>query len=64
MTQHATGGSRVPNNTKLTWKEFCQRLHAAGIQDDDEIDKIDISWGRPEDIECRKDRDFGWQILL
>ncbi len=49
---------------KLTWGELKRRLEAAGVRDEDEIDRIDISWGNPEAIECVHDEDFGWRIIL
>ena len=49
---------------KLTWKELKQLIEAAGVQDDDEIDSVDISWGDADQFEARKDDDFGWQIRL
>ncbi len=49
---------------KLTWYELKRLIESAGVQGDDEIDKIDISWGSIEELECRKDEDFGWQIRL
>ena len=56
--------TNVPNYPKLTWAELKEILINQGIQDTDEIDRIDISWGRPEDVECKKDKDFGWQVFL
>lgn len=56
--------TNVPNYPKLTWAELKEILINQGIQDSDEIDRIDISWGRPEDVECKKDKDFGWQVFL
>ena len=49
---------------KLTWQELKNLIESYGVQADDEIDKIDISWGSIEELECRKDEDFGWQIRL
>ena len=49
---------------KLTWQEIKVLIESAGVQANDEIDKIDISWGASEELECRKDEDFGWQIRL
>lgn len=49
---------------KLTWQELKALIEAAGVLADDEIDKIDISWGAIEELECHKDEDFGWQIRL
>ena len=50
--------------TKLTWKEFKTLCEQKGVQDNDELDSIDISWGDIEYFECKKDEDFGWQITL
>ena len=49
---------------KITWGELKRLAERVGIQDDDEIDAIDISWGSIDDVECEKDEDFGWQIRL
>jgi hypothetical protein len=50
--------------TKLTWKKFKELCEQQGIQDNDELDIIDISWGSVEYFEAKKDEDFGWQITL
>jgi len=49
---------------KLTWGEIKRLLEEAGVRDEDEIDRIDISWGSAEDLECVHDEDFGWRIVL
>jgi len=49
---------------KLTWQELKALIESSGVQADDEIDKIDVSWGSIEELECRKDEDFGWRIVL
>lgn len=49
---------------KITWGELKKLAEQAGIQDSDEIDAIDISWGDIEEVECNKDEDFGWQIRM
>ena len=49
---------------KITWGELKQLAETMGVQDNDEIDAIDISWGSIEDVKCEKDEDFGWQIRL
>lgn len=49
---------------KLTWGDLKLILENAGIADKDELDRIDISWGTPDEIEVTKDEDFGWQIYL
>ena len=54
----------IKNNDKLTWGEFIRRAKEAGINDEDEIDNISVSWGSPDSIEFKKDEDFGWQISL
>lgn len=53
-----------PEEKKLTWQELKKMIEAAGVEAEDEIDKIDISWGAIEDFEANKDEDFGWQIRL
>ena len=52
------------NEKKLTWGEFVRRAREAGITDNDEIDNISVSWGSPDELEIKKDEDFGWQISL
>lgn len=49
---------------KLTWGEIKKLVESAGVQDNDEVDQIDISWGNLDDFECHLDEDFGWQIRL
>ncbi|MDH5547130.1 MAG: hypothetical protein OEZ43_16200 [Gammaproteobacteria bacterium] len=49
---------------KITWGELKALAENAGVRDEDEIDLIDIAWGRIEDCQCTKDEDFGWQIRL
>ena len=49
---------------KLTWQEIKALIESSGVRAEDEIDKIDISWGSVEELECKKDEDFGWQIRL
>lgn len=56
--------SKPPKASKLTWKEFKELCEQQGIQDNDELDIIDISWGSLEYFEAKKDEDFGWQITL
>jgi hypothetical protein len=56
--------SKTPKASKLTWKEFKELCEQQGIQDNDELDIIDISWGSLEYFEAKKDEDFGWQITL
>lgn len=52
------------NERKMTWKELLQLIEKSGVKPDDEIDRIDISWGSQEDFECTKDEIFGWRIIL
>lgn len=54
----------TPDERKMTWAEIKELIEKAGVRDSDEIDKIDISWGSVEHLECRKDEDFGWRIIL
>ena len=56
--------SENPQTNKLTWKQFKELCEQRGIQDNDELDIIDISWGSVEYFEAKKDEDFGWQITL
>lgn len=49
---------------KLTWKELKELIEKSGVRPEDEIDRIDISWGSLEDFECNKDDIFGWRIIL
>lgn len=49
-------------STKFTWKEVRQLIEEAGVQDSDEIDCIEISWGTSDQVKLNKDEDFGWQI--
>jgi len=48
--------------TKFTWQQVRQLIEQAGVQDDDEIDCIEISWGTTDQVKLKKDEDFGWQI--
>jgi hypothetical protein len=56
--------SEIQKASKLTWKEFKELCEQQGVQDNDELDIIDISWGSLEYFEAKKDEDFGWQITL
>lgn len=49
---------------KLTWQEIKALIEQAGVKNSDEIDRIDISWGKLEEFVCNKDDDFGWRIQL
>jgi hypothetical protein len=59
-----TLASESQKTTKLTWKKFKELCEQQGIQDNDELDIIDVSWGSVEYFEAQKDEDFGWQITL
>ncbi len=48
--------------SKFTWQQVRQLIEQAGVQDDDEIDCIEISWGTSDQVKLNKDEDFGWQI--
>ena len=50
------------HSSKFTWKEVRRLIEEAGVQDDDEIDCIEISWGTIDQVKLNKDEDFGWQI--
>ena len=52
-----------PRN-KLTWREIKDLIEKSGVNDADEIDEIDISWGNAKNFKCEKDEDFGWKIHL
>jgi hypothetical protein len=49
---------------KITYKDLLAACKAAGIKEDDPLDSIDISWGSAENLQCVKDKDFGWQITM
>lgn len=53
-----------PDTEKLTWREFCERVEAAGVKDSDTIDSIDVGWEAKNNLVCEMDIDFGWQIRL
>lgn len=55
---------KVDNRGKVTWGDLKQALEQAGVQDHDEIDRIDLGWGNPNHIKVVHDDDFGWQIFL
>ena len=52
----------IKRSTKFTWQQVRQLIEQAGVQDDDEIDCIEISWGTSDQVKLNKDEDFGWQI--
>jgi len=45
---------KMEQNGKITWGELKKLIEENGVAEDDEIDRIDISY----------DDDFGWQIYL
>lgn len=49
---------------KITWKDLKSACERAGVQDDDPLDTVHITWGSIDALSCRKDADFGWQIIL
>ena len=52
------------NERKLTWDEIKKLIENSGVKPDDEIDRIDISWGSLDSFECKQDEIFGWRIIL
>ena len=50
--------------TKITWQELKSACEQAGIKDDDELDTVFIAWGEIKALTCKKDADFGWQVIL
>ncbi len=57
-----TNKPATKQTTKFTWQQVRQLIEQAGVQDDDEIDCIEISWGTTDQVKLKKDKDFGWQI--
>ncbi len=55
---------KQPDTLKITWKDLKLACEKAGVQDDDMLDAVHISWGSAEQLKCNKDADFGWQIIL
>ncbi len=49
---------------KITWGALLAAAMAAGINQDDAIDSIDVAWGDANELRCIRDEDFGWQISL
>ena len=49
---------------KITWGDLKQVIEKSGIENNDEIDTIDISWGKADKLKVLFDEDFGWQIIL
>jgi hypothetical protein len=56
-TENESGG-------KITWGQLKHILESSGISDEDEIDRIDLGWGDPQQIKIEYDEIFGWQIFL
>ena len=56
--------SLAPTGDKVTWGELKQFVEKTGIEDSDEIDLIDITWGKMDKLQANFDADFGWQICL
>lgn len=57
-----TNNPTAKQTNKFTWQQVRQLIEQAGVQDDDEIDCIEISWGTTDQVKLKKDKDFGWQI--
>jgi len=57
-----TDNPTTKGTNKFTWQQVRQLIEQAGVQDDDEIDCIEISWGTTDQVKLNKDEDFGWQI--
>ena len=55
---------KLENSGKVTWGELKKLMEEAGVADNDELDRIDLSWGSTEDITISWDDDFGWQVYL
>lgn len=55
---------RPKTGEKITWGAFKQLVENQGVLDNDEIDLIDISWGKADKLKVRLDEDFGWKISL
>lgn len=49
---------------KITWKDLKDACERAGVQDNDTLDMVHITWGDAKHLKCSKDADFGWQIQL
>lgn len=54
----------APTGDKVTWGEIKQFIEKTGIRDTDEIDSIDVAWGKLDKLKATFDTDFGWQICL
>lgn len=55
---------KMRHSGKVTWGELKKMMDKAGVNDEDEIDRIDLSWGSHEEITIEWDDDFGWQVYL
>ena len=49
---------------KITWQQLKDICEKAGVKDDDQLDTVYITWGEVDALECVRDDDFGWQIIL
>ena len=49
---------------KITWNDLKILCESNGVQDEDTLDFVHIGWGSREDLKCKRDEDFGWQIVL
>ncbi len=49
---------------KITWRDLKNACEQAGVQDEDTLDVVHVTWGNAKHLTCNKDKDFGWQILL
>lgn len=64
MNNQANTMMTETNSLKITWHDLKAACEQAGIQDDDMLDLVDISWGSAKNLVCKKDEDFGWQIVM
>jgi len=56
--------SNTAEDLKITWKDLKLACEEAGVKDDDTLDAVHIAWGSVKHLKCKKDEDFGWQIIL
>ncbi len=49
---------------KITWRDLKNACEQSGVQDEDTLDVVHVTWGSAKHLKCNKDKDFGWQILL
>ena len=54
----------APTGEKITWGDLKKFVETTGITDNDEIDSIDITWGKMDKLKATFDDDFGWKIVL